>query len=177
MIHRNYSGPESDLMNQEQTLAAILHSEELPTLPVIASDIITLTTGKESTLSDIDHLLANDTDLSAKILKVSNSTFYSFPQQISSIKQALSILGIKAIRDLVLSFSFLTMKAGKKRGHFNFENFWNRSLAGAVAAKLILERVKGADSEDICLRTVAESRRTDPCQDLCRRIRRGVKKD
>ncbi len=136
-------------MNQEQTLAAILESDELPTLPVIASDIITLTAGEDTCLSDIDNLVSKNTDLSVKILKVSNSAFYSFPQQIRSIKQALSILGIKAVRSLVLSFSFLTMKAGKKKGHFNFENFWNKSLAGAVASKLILERVKGANSEEI----------------------------
>ncbi len=136
-------------MNQEETLSAILDSDELPTLPVIASHIITLTTGQDTTLSDIDNLVSKDAELSAKILKVSNSAFYSLPQQISSIKQALSILGSKAVRNLVLSFSFLTMKAGRKKGHFNFEKFWNKSLAGAVAAKLILERVKGANSEEI----------------------------
>ncbi len=136
-------------MNQEQTLAAVLHSDELPTLPTVASEIITLTAREDTTLSDIGNLVSKDTALSAKILKVSNSAFYSFPQQISSINQAVSILGINAVRSLVLSFSFLTMKAGKKKGHFNFENFWKISLAGAVASKLILERVKGADTEEI----------------------------
>lgn len=101
-------------MNQEQTLAAVLHSEELPTLPTVASEIITLTAREDTTLTDIGNLVSKDTALSAKILKVSNSAFYSFPQQISSITQAVSILGINAVRSLVLSFSFLTMKAGKK---------------------------------------------------------------
>lgn len=136
-------------MNQEQTLSAVLHSDELPTLPTVASEIITLTAREDTTLTDIADLVSKDTALSAKILKVSNSAFYSFPQQISSINQAVSILGINAVRSLVLSFSFLSMKAGKKKGHFNFENFWKHSLAGAVASKLILERVKGADTEEI----------------------------
>lgn len=139
----------SEPMNQEQTLAAVLHSDELPTLPTVASEIITLTAREDTTLTDIGDLVSKDTALSAKILKVSNSAFYSFPQQISSINQAVSILGINAVRSLVLSFSFLSMKAGKKKGHFNFENFWKHSLAGAVASKLILERVKGADTEEI----------------------------
>ncbi|MBU0945929.1 MAG: GGDEF domain-containing protein [Proteobacteria bacterium] len=136
-------------MNQEQTLAAVLNSDELPTLPTVASEIITLTAREDTTLVDIGNLVSKDTALSAKILKVSNSAFYSFPQQISSINQAVSILGINAVRSLVLSFSFLTMKAGKKKGHFNFENFWKHSLARAVASKLILERVKGANTEEI----------------------------
>ncbi len=136
-------------MNQEETLAAVLNSDELPTLPTVASEIITLTAREDTTLADIANLVSKDTALSAKILKVSNSAFYSFPQQISSINQAVSILGINAVRSLVLSFSFLSMKGGKKKLHFNFEKFWKNSLAAAVASKLILERVKGADTEEI----------------------------
>lgn len=136
-------------MNQEETLTAVLSSDELPTLPTVASEIITLTAREDTTLADIANLVSKDTALSAKILKVSNSAFYSFAQQISSINQAVSILGINAVRSLVLSFSFLSMKGGKKKVHFNFEKFWKNSLAGAVASKLIMERVKGADTEEI----------------------------
>lgn len=136
-------------MDKETTLAAVLSSDELPTLPTVASKIITLTAREDTTLSDIAKFVSTDTALSAKILKVSNSAFYSFPQQISSINQAVSILGINAVRSLVLSFSFLSMKGGKKKVQFNFVNFWKNSLAGAVASKLILERVKGADTEEI----------------------------
>lgn len=136
-------------MNQEETLKAVLGSDELPTLPTVATRIISLTAREDTTLTDIADLVSIDTALSAKILKVSNSAFYSFAQQISSINQAVSILGINAVRSLVLSFSFLTIKAGKKKSQFDFEQFWQNSLAAAVASKLILERVKGADTEEI----------------------------
>ncbi len=136
-------------MNQKKTLAAVLSSDELPTLPTVASKIITLTAREDTTLSDIANLVSKDTALSAKILKVANSSFYSFAQQISSINQAVSILGINAVRSLVLSFSFLSMKGGKQKIHFDFEKFWKDSLARAVASKLILERVQGANTEEI----------------------------
>ncbi len=136
-------------MNKEETLKGVLSSDELPTLPTVASEIITLTAREDTTLADIANLVSKDTALSAKILKVSNSAFYSFAQQISSINQAVSILGINAVRSLVLSFSFLSMKGGKKKTHFDFEQFWKNSLACAVASKLILERVEGADTEEI----------------------------
>ena len=136
-------------MTQEKTLAAVLSSDELPTLPTVASEIITLTAREDTTLSDIANLVSKDIALSAKILKVSNSSFYSFAQQISSINQAVSILGINAVRSLVLSFSFLSMKAGKEKSQFDFNQFWKNSLACAVASKLILEHVEGADTEEI----------------------------
>ncbi len=136
-------------MKTEEILQNVLQSEELPTLPTVASKLISLTSKEDTTLGDIADLVSKDISLSAKILKVSNSAFYSFPQQIGSIHQAVSILGTNAVRSLVLSFSFLTIKAGKKTTQFKFEQFWQRSLALAVASKLILEKVKGADTEEI----------------------------
>ncbi len=136
-------------MTKNDLLHAVFSSDELPTLPTVASKLITLTSREDTTLSDIAKLISQDLSLSAKILKVSNSAFYSFPQQIGSITQATSILGTNAVRSLVLSFSFLTIKDGKKKTQFNFEKFWEKSLAAAVASKLILEQVKGADTDEI----------------------------
>jgi len=136
-------------MQKEDLLKAVLSSGELPTLPTVASKLISMTSREDTTLSDIADLVSRDISLSAKILKVSNSAFYSFPQQIGSIQQAVSILGTNAVRSLVLSFSFLTIKAGKKSSRFNFEKFWEQSLALAVAARLILEQVNDANTEEI----------------------------
>ena len=136
-------------MSKADILKLVLQSDELPTLPTVASKLVSLTSKEDTTLSDIADLVSKDISLSAKILKVSNSSFYSFSQQIGSIHQAVSILGTNAVRSLVLSFSFLSINASKKKSQFNFQKFWQRSLAMAVASKLILEKVKGADTEEI----------------------------
>ncbi len=136
-------------MKKEELLQAVLASDELPTLPTVASKLISLTSQEDTTLTDIANLVSKDISLSSKILKVSNSAFYSFPQQIGSIHQAVSILGTNAVRSLVLSFSFLTIKSGSSKSRFDFIKFWEKSLASAVAAKIILDRVKGADTEEI----------------------------
>ncbi len=136
-------------MNKDQLLQNILKSDELPTLPTVATQLITLTAREDTTLADIGDLVSQDISLSAKILKVSNSAFYSFPQQIGSIKQAVSILGMNAVRSLVLSFSFLTIKGRKVKSRFDFEKFWEKSLTSAVTARLILEKVKGAYTEEV----------------------------
>ncbi len=136
-------------MTKESVLNAVLQSDELPTLPAVASQLIALTSKEDTTLTDIADLISKDIGISAKILKVSNSAFYSFPQQIGSIHQAVPILGTNAVRSLVLSFSFLSLKGGSKASKFDFEQFWQRSLAQAVAAKLIIEKVNNADSEEI----------------------------
>ena len=135
-------------MTRDELLAKILSSSELPTLPTVASQLITLTSREDATLAEIGELVARDISLSAKILKVSNSAFYSFPQQIGSIQQAVSILGMNAVRSLVLSFSFLSIRGGKTQSLFNFEKFWIKALASAVGTRLILENVRGVEAEE-----------------------------
>jgi len=135
-------------MSKDQVIQTVLKSEDLPTLPAVASKLLIITGQEETTLTDIANLVSQDMALSAKILKVANSAFYSFPQQISSINQAVSILGTNAVRSLVLSFSFLSMRTRGDCSKFDFKRFWEQSLAGAVATKLILDQVPGADTEE-----------------------------
>jgi diguanylate cyclase (GGDEF)-like protein len=114
----------------------------------VASQLISLTSREDATLGDLGELVSRDLSLSAKILKVSNSAFYSFPQQIGSIQQAVNILGMNAVRSLVLSFSFLRIRGGKTQSRFDFEKFWVKSLASAVGTRLILEQMEGVDAEE-----------------------------
>ncbi|MBT4521450.1 MAG: GGDEF domain-containing protein [Halieaceae bacterium] len=136
-------------MNKEELLEAVLSSDKLPTLPAVAAKLISLTAKEETSLADIADLISLDVALSAKILKVANSAFYSFPGKVGSIAQAVSMLGTNAVRCLVLSFCLLEVgKSGKKHKQ-GFDSFWQHSITTAIGAKLILEKVKGANMEEI----------------------------
>jgi diguanylate cyclase (GGDEF)-like protein len=130
-------------------LQTILTSAQLPTLPIVASRLLELTAREDTAFSDIVALISQDVALSAKILKVANSAFYSFPQQIVSINQAVSVLGINAVQNLVLSFTFLSMGKNQEKGLFNLNQFWTSSLVGATAAKLIAEQVPHISIEEL----------------------------
>jgi two-component system, cell cycle response regulator len=133
----------------DAALNNILTSAQLPILPAVAARLLELTAQEDTSFTDIVNLIAQDMALSAKLLKVANSSFYSFPQQITSINQAVSLLGIKAVRSLILSFTFLTMGEQRSDSLFNFALFWERSLVGATAAKLIAELVPHIDTDEI----------------------------
>ncbi len=135
--------------SSEKVVERILQSSDLPTLPVIASKLLDLTAREDTTLTDIASLISRDVALSSKMLKVANSSFYSFPHQISTINQAVSILGTNTVRSLALSFSFLSLDGKKKRSNFDFKTFWEKSLVSAAAAKLILAQIEDADPDEI----------------------------
>lgn len=134
-------------MNLEQVLTTVLSSGTLPTLAPVASKLVEVSAQEEVTIAQIANLVSKDISLSAKILKVVNSAFYSFPQKISTIHQAVSILGIDAVRNLAFSFSFLAIEAHSNKDLFNYRAFWKHSLAAAVSAKLIGAKAQSKNLE------------------------------
>ncbi|SHJ07322.1 diguanylate cyclase [Malonomonas rubra DSM 5091] len=134
---------------KEEVLQQVIDSGSLPTLSTVASKLINITGKEETTIYDITKLIAQDVSLSTKILKVVNSSFYNFPNEVGTIQQAVAILGTNAVRSLVLSFSFLNMERPQHGKGFNYERFWEESLAAAVASKLIMSKVSDGDPEEV----------------------------
>ncbi len=136
------------MTTKEDVLDQVIKAGALPTLSTVASKLIEITAREETTAFDIARLIAQDVSLSTKILKVVNSSFYNFPNEVSTIQQAVAILGTRAVRSLVLSFSFLHMERPRYGGGFSYERFWEESLAAAVASKLIMSKVSDMDPEE-----------------------------
>ncbi len=134
---------------KEDVIARVIETGSLPTLSTVASKLIEITGKEETTIYDISKLIAQDVSLSTKILKVVNSSFYNFPNEVRTIQQAVTILGTNAVRSLVLSFSFLNMERPKHGTGFNYARFWEESLTAAVASKLIMEKVSKRDPEEV----------------------------
>lgn len=135
--------------NREELLQQVLASDDLPTLPTVASKLVSLTSREETTLAEVAAVVSQDVALCTKILKVANSAFYSFPQQIGSISQAISMLGTNAVQSLVLSFSFMSMNKIAPGSHFDFDKFIERSLIHASMAKLIMQKLSREDAEEV----------------------------
>ncbi|HEY5672076.1 MAG TPA: GGDEF domain-containing protein [Malonomonas sp.] len=135
--------------SKEEILQKVIESGSLPTLSTVASKLINVAGKEDTTIQDISKLISQDVSLSSKVLKVVNSSFYNFPNEVSTIQQAVAILGTNAVRSLVLSFSFLNMERPKFGKGFNYERFWEESLAAAVASKLIMSKVSKADPDEV----------------------------
>ena len=123
----------------EDRLAKII---DLPTLSVVANNIILITQNPKSSALEVGRAISQDQALVSKILRIANSTFYGFPRKISTIPHAVVILGFANIRNLVLTASIFDMfqsKGGDE--YFDREGFWKHSLACGVTSKLIAKRL------------------------------------
>jgi len=111
-------------------------SKALPDLPKIITELTELESRPESSTADMARLISSDEILSAKVLRLVNSPFYGFSRTITSISNALVLLGINIIKSLILSCSIFELMQKTAPG------LWRHSLATAVIANIIATRLE-----------------------------------
>ena len=128
-------------MNSLHNIEEIIQDhKELPTLPGIAMRILDAVGKKQTSLKEIADILSTDPPLSAKVLKLINSSFYGLPTKITSVQSAINLLGLNAVKNLALSFSLLDDYKNKDDEYFDYTMFWKNSLVSAIAAKTISQK-------------------------------------
>lgn len=121
--------------------------DHLPTIPAIAGQLLSLPDWDNVNLDILADIISKDVALSSKILRAANSPFYGCSHNITTISQALVILGLRAIISLVFSFSLLKIYPERLGGQFDYAGFWTRSLNTAVASRE-LAQVAGLRTEE-----------------------------
>ena len=112
--------------------------EDLPTLPKTVLRITELVNNPKSSAKDLARVVSDDQVLTARLLKLVNSSFYGFPQKISTVTGAIVLLGFDAIRNLLLTTSVFDLFPTKnKKDKSKQEQFWDHSLGCALGAKVI----------------------------------------
>ena len=86
---------------------------------------------------DVAKIIAEDPATSARVLRMANSAYYALPQPVVSVRQAVVILGMEAIRSVVLSSAVMDAFSGAKSDPEFQNNFWRHSLATASAARVL----------------------------------------
>ena len=106
--------------------------ENLPTLPGIAIKLLQAVQKNEPNISEIGEILSKDVALTAKILKLVNSSFYSLSSRITTVDHAIKLLGLNTVKNLALGFSLITGFQKKGVKAIDYSRFWKDSLVGAM---------------------------------------------
>ncbi|MDR3212014.1 MAG: HDOD domain-containing protein [Planctomycetota bacterium] len=113
---------------------------DLPTLPQVITTLMSLLDDPKSSVRDINNVIGKDPALVAKILKLVNSAFYAIPTRISSISQAIAILGFRTVKSIVVSASIIGMFDSDNED-FSYKEFWVNSLGVATISRFIILRL------------------------------------
>lgn len=132
--------------------AALSRTENLPSLPAVAVEVLRLSKNDDCTLDEMARVLGRDPALSAKILKLSNSSLFGLGREITTLQRATMVLGLKSVKLMALSFSLASSlpKEGQAGG-FRFQEFWLRSLISAVASRSLARLVSSGNPDEAFL--------------------------
>lgn len=137
-------------MNQVKLEKKFAHIDDLPSLSIIASNVIRITQNPKSSAVDVGKAISHDQALTTKILRTANSTYFGFPKKITTITHAIVILGFAHIKNIVLTASIMDMFSSKgKIEGFDRQGFWKHSLACAITADLIARKLGIQNLEEI----------------------------
>jgi putative nucleotidyltransferase with HDIG domain len=125
-------------MGEADLRRIIARVEDLPTLPRTVLRITELVNDPRASAKDLSIIITDDQVLTARLLKLVNSSFYGFPQRVSTVTGAIVLLGFDAIRNLLLTTSVLDLFPARiAHVRRDQEQLWDHSLACAIGAKSI----------------------------------------
>ncbi|MBI9109716.1 HDOD domain-containing protein [Maridesulfovibrio ferrireducens] len=127
---------------------SLMHSDiKLPSLPQVFLEMRQVINDPVSSATDVARVISRDTALSAFLLRMVNSAFYSFPSQIDTISRAVAVIGTKQLSTLALGTSVMDMFKGIPTNILDLELFWRHSFACGIIASQLAKMFKNGSPE------------------------------
>ena len=123
--------------------------DEIPTLPAVVPKLLSVMENDSADASDIAGTISTDPALSSKILKVANSAYYGFSQEILSLKLAMPLLGHNMVKSLALSIGVIhSLPSDKKSPNFSDKGLWVHGLAVATLMQELGKRFRNGENAE-----------------------------
>jgi len=118
---------------------------DLPPLPQVAAQVLRLAADPESTMDELQRVVATDQALAAQILKIANSAMFGRRCEVTSLFQAIVLLGLDRVRTMATLVAINKMVRSSIR-IANLRKVWRHSLITALIAEEAAHRC-GVDRE------------------------------
>ncbi|MCP3687963.1 MAG: HDOD domain-containing protein [Gammaproteobacteria bacterium] len=142
----------TEIRGREKLDFLVSEVDKLVTMPEIYYRLNSVLESQVNNLDDISTLLSTDPGLCARLLRMANSAFYSFPARIESIKRAIGTVGLRQLREMVLATSIVDAFSGIPIDRVDMRKFWEHSIAVGVMSRAIARYVglSGVERFYIC---------------------------
>lgn len=124
----------------------ICRSESLPTVPAVALTIMNKCKDDDVDFGELASLIGSDPALAARILRLANSAALGGRRRITSLRPALTRLGLRLTHATVLGFALAAQTDAM--GDFDSTHFWRYSLSTSHAARAISKCTGRLDPDD-----------------------------
>jgi len=115
----------------------------LPTLPMIATEILRASREDNLSVNQLLPIIEKDPPLAMKVLKIANSAYYGLKKDVKSLRHAIVIIGMRELSNIAVSFSVIKdLSHDVGDDHISWKQFWKHSVACGYVAQLIVEELE-----------------------------------
>jgi putative nucleotidyltransferase with HDIG domain len=134
---------------QKERIKLILSSiDKLSAVPEFLLDVINVLEKPNSSINEAANVINKDQSIVTRILSIANSPFYGLYRKVASIEQALLIIGMNEVKNIVTTLTILETFKNKSDKYLDQKEFWEHSyLVGNLSKKLFMDFGLGRGSE------------------------------
>lgn len=111
--------------------------DELPAMPVIAQKMLALPLNTDKGEAQLLKLIAQDPQISARVIGLSNASLFGAPGMITSISDATMRLGLVQVKSIAIGMATIAAFTKPPEGKFNSTDLWSHSIAIASVMRTI----------------------------------------
>ena len=136
-------------MSQTPTLKDLLAGAQLPALPQSAIRLLELAQDPENGPAEFAVPIEADPGLTGQVLRFVNSSYFGFSREISNVKLAITLVGIRTIKNFALWSAVFSLMPNPKSGPFDLKSLWQDSLRRGLFARAVGKHLGMKDAEDL----------------------------
>jgi len=116
---------------------------KLPTLPGTAQEILALLSDDTTSVDKLEKIIENDPAISAKIMSVANSAFFSVKLPVKTLSNAIMRIGFNNVKNIALGISLMTVLGGTGRNSpMDYKRVFNHSVTVGFVARMLARGLK-----------------------------------
>lgn len=133
---------------QAAELEQLLAGAQLPALPQSAIRLIELSKDANNGPVEFAAPIEADPGLASQVLRFVNSSYFGFSREISSVKLAITLVGVRTVKNFALWSAVFSLMPNPKCGVFDLKNLWRDSLRRALFARTMAQSLGLRDAEE-----------------------------
>ncbi len=133
----------------EVDLKKLLSNAQLPALPQSAISLLELSQDPKNGPAEFAEPIEADPGLTGQVLRFVNSSYFGFSRKISSIKLAITLVGIRTIKNFSLWSAVFSLMPNPKCGSLDLKSLWQDSLRRALFARAMAKHLGHKATEEM----------------------------
>jgi HD-like signal output (HDOD) protein len=137
-------------MSQAPTrdLSKLLARAQLPALPQSAIKILELSRDPEMGPAELAVPIEADPGLTGQILRFVNSSYFGFSREIANVRMAITLVGVRSIKNFALWSAVFSLLPNPKCGVFDLGALWQDSIRRGLFARAMVKQLGQKDGEE-----------------------------